>query len=48
MFSLEEIVVFGGAITKYGIIKLFLESDEIVRLANEDELERYSKRRQTL
>lgn len=48
MFSLEDIVVFERTITKYGIIKPFLEGDETVRLANEEELERYFKRRQTL
>lgn len=48
MFNLEDIVVFGGAITKYGIIKPFLDGDEVVRLATKAEIKRYEKRRQTL
>lgn len=48
-FNLEDIVVFEGAITKFGVIRYLVdwEDDDLdvdIRLADKDEIKRYYNR----
>lgn len=42
LFS-QEIVIWNGAITTYGVIRDLVEDGEMVELANDEEKERYKK-----